>query len=50
MTQPLPVRLRSCTAARMPITDHMPVETSLIAGAQNVGGSSGLPVSVITAP
>ena len=28
----------------------LPVETSLIAGAQNVGGSSGRPVSVITAP
>ena len=32
------------------MTHHMPVAVSLIAGAQNVGGSSGRPVSDTTAP
>ncbi len=45
---PRPVRLRSCNAARMPITDHIPAPMSTIEAGTRTGGRPSSPKRLIS--
>ena len=47
-TPPLPVRPRSCNAARMPITDHIPAPMSMIEAGTRTGGLPSSPRRLIS--